>query len=234
MTEGSYDVVIVGGGVIGSSAAYFLAAEPDFDGRIAVIERDPTYTEAATPRSAGGIRQQFSTPENMLISAFGASFIKSVEQHLTVGNDKPAINFHEDGYLFLATRPGCRCWSANQPLQHQLGASTELLDAKELGSRFPWLNTGDLAGGSFGPRTKAGSIPIRCCRHSGARRARSASPISRTRWPGSTSRRRKHHRGQAALGRTHRLRRSRQLRRRQCLAHRGMVGLDLPVQPRKR
>src|SRR3569623_1131459 len=49
MTESSYDVVIVGGGVIGSSTAYFLASQPDFDGRIAVIEKDSTYTDAATP-----------------------------------------------------------------------------------------------------------------------------------------------------------------------------------------
>ena len=52
-----FDVVIVGGGVIGSSAAYFLAAQEAFGGSIAVIERDPTYGEAATPRSAGGIRR---------------------------------------------------------------------------------------------------------------------------------------------------------------------------------
>src|SRR5688572_7368038 len=81
----SFDVVIIGGGVIGSSVAYFLAAEPAFTGSIAVIEKDPTYAEAATPRSAGGIRQQFSTPENVLISSFGASFVKSVAEHLSVG-----------------------------------------------------------------------------------------------------------------------------------------------------
>ena len=149
-----FDVVIVGGGVIGSSAAYFLASERGFGGSIAVVERDSTYAEAATPRSAGGIRQQFSTPENILISAFGASFIKSVKEHLTVGGDAPDLQFHEGGYLFLATGAGLRTLIANQQLQHELGAETQLLNPTELAANFPWLNTSDLAGGSFGPRNE--------------------------------------------------------------------------------
>ncbi|HET6621727.1 MAG TPA: FAD-binding oxidoreductase [Dongiaceae bacterium] len=149
-----FDVVIVGGGVIGSSAAYFLAAERAFGGSIAVIERDATYAEAATPRSAGGIRQQFSTPENVLISAFGASFIKSAKEHLTVGADEPDLQFHEGGYLFLATGAGLATLIANQQLQRQLGAETQLLNPKELAGTFPWLNCADLAGGSFGPRNE--------------------------------------------------------------------------------
>ena len=149
-----FDVVVIGGGVTGSSAAYFLAAEQAFGGSIAVVERDSTYGEAATPRSAGGIRQQFSTPENVLISAFGASFIKSIAEHLSVGGEVPDLQFHEDGYLFLATGAGLRTLIANQQLQHQLGAETQLLTPKELAADFPWLNVGDLAGGSFGPRNE--------------------------------------------------------------------------------
>ncbi|HJT12872.1 MAG TPA: FAD-binding oxidoreductase, partial [Dongiaceae bacterium] len=134
--------------------AYFLAAEKEFGGSIAVVERDPTYTEAATPRSAGGIRQQFSTPENVLISAFGASFIKSAAEHLTVGGETPNLQFHEGGYLFLATGAGLQTLIANQQLQHQLGAETQLLSTKDLAGHFPWLNCSDLAGGSFGPRNE--------------------------------------------------------------------------------
>jgi FAD-dependent oxidoreductase domain-containing protein 1 len=150
----TFDIVIVGGGVIGSSAAYFLAAQPAFGGTIAVIERDATYAEAATPRSAGGIRQQFSTPENILISAFGASFIKSAKEHLAVGGEEPNLQFHEGGYLFLATHAGLRTLVDNHHVQHQLGAETQLLTPGELAATFPWLNCGDLAGGSFGPRNE--------------------------------------------------------------------------------
>jgi sarcosine oxidase len=152
MSDRTFDVVIVGGGVIGSSTAYFLASEPGFAGSIAVIEKDPAYTDAATPRSAGGIRQQFSTPENVRISAFGAEFYKSIDQHLAVGNDRPAINFRENGYLFLATHAGLKVLLDNHRVQHECGAATVLLTPPELRSRFPWVDIGDLAGGTFGPK----------------------------------------------------------------------------------
>jgi len=58
----SYDVVIVGGAAMGSSVAYFLAAATGFKGSVLVVEKDPSYALSATARSAGGIRQQFSTP----------------------------------------------------------------------------------------------------------------------------------------------------------------------------
>ena len=64
------DVAIVGGGMVGSAAAYFLAAEKRFAGRIVLIERDTSYRDGSTARSAGGVRQQFSTPENITLSRF--------------------------------------------------------------------------------------------------------------------------------------------------------------------
>ena len=64
----SYDVVIVGGAVIGSSVAYFLTANPDFTGSVLVVERDPTYAKAATSLSSSSIRTQFSNPINVKIS----------------------------------------------------------------------------------------------------------------------------------------------------------------------
>jgi len=66
----AFDVVIAGGGVIGSACAYFLAAEPAFGGSVAVIEPDPTYATASTSFSVGSIRRQFSTEENILISEY--------------------------------------------------------------------------------------------------------------------------------------------------------------------
>ena len=75
------DVVIVGGGVVGSAIAYFLLGQTTFKGRVAVIEKDSTYADAATSRSVGGVRQQFSTPENIAMSTFGAAFIKGIADY---------------------------------------------------------------------------------------------------------------------------------------------------------
>ena len=76
------DVVIAGGGVMGSAAAYFLTADPDFDGSVTVVERDPTYATASTTLSWGGVRQQFSLAENIRMSMFGIGFVKEAAESL--------------------------------------------------------------------------------------------------------------------------------------------------------
>jgi FAD-dependent oxidoreductase domain-containing protein 1 len=146
----SYDVIIIGGAAVGSAAAYFLKGPLGFTGSVAVIERDPTYGEAATPRSLGGIRQQFSTRENILMSRFGMEFVKSIGQHLSVDGDKPEPGLREQGYLFLATAEGLATLESNHKTQRELGHDVLLLDPSALKTRFPWLNTEGLAAGSLG------------------------------------------------------------------------------------
>ena len=72
-----YDVVIVGGAVMGSATAYFLTENPDFQGTILVVERDPAYEFAASALAASCIRQQYSQPLNVLISQFSVEFIRN-------------------------------------------------------------------------------------------------------------------------------------------------------------
>lgn len=144
------DVLIVGGAVVGSAAAYFLTAHPGFGGRVCVVERDPGFAEAATTRSVASIRHQFSTPENIRMSMFGTEFLRGVAQHLAVDGDVPPIHFREAGYLFLASAAGLPVLQANHAVQRAEGADVALLGPDDLQQRFPWLNVADLAGGSLG------------------------------------------------------------------------------------
>ncbi len=148
MTD-SYDVIIIGGGLTGCATAYFLAAGK-FDGSVLVVERDPTYANAPSARSAGGIRQQFSTPENIRIGLFGAEFVKNIGQYLSVDGEAPVVDFKERGYLILASPDTLALMQDNHALQRQLGADIAYQTNDDLTVRFPWLATQGLAGGSLG------------------------------------------------------------------------------------
>jgi sarcosine oxidase len=143
-------VIIVGGGVIGSAIGYFLLSSPAFDGRVLVVEKDPSYQYCTTARSVGAIRQQFSTPENIEISCFGAQFIKSADEYLGVEGVGPGLDFVENGFLFLATDAGLPVLEANHETQVRHGAQVTLLRPAEVRDRFPWLRVDDLAVASLG------------------------------------------------------------------------------------
>jgi FAD-dependent oxidoreductase domain-containing protein 1 len=144
------DVVIVGGAIIGSAVATFLASRADFDGRIVVVERDPSFRTSSTTLSAASIRLQFSTPLNIEISRFGIDLIKHPERYLAVDGEAPEVDFVENGYLFLATEAGLSTLRHNHAIQRSLDVQVRLLDPAELGSRFDWMRTDDLAGASLG------------------------------------------------------------------------------------
>ena len=147
-----YDVVVIGGAVMGSAIAYFLTASPDFDGSVLVVEPDPSYERSATARSWGGIRQQFSTPENIRMSLFGVEFVRNVHETLALDDDVPEVAFRESGYLFLASSGGRAQLVDNTRLQRELGAETELLSLRDLKKGFPWLCLDGVVAGAFGPR----------------------------------------------------------------------------------
>ena len=148
--EDRYDVIVVGGGVSGCSTAYFLASDPAFDGRILVVERDPTYQDAPSARATGGIRQQFSTPENVRIGLFGAHFVKNAGEYLAIDGEAPDLAWREGGYLLLATPETLPVMRENNAVQRTEGADIVLLDPSELGRKFEWLNTDGIAGGCNG------------------------------------------------------------------------------------
>ena len=144
------DVIIMGGAVVGSSAAYFLASQADFKGSVLVVEKDFTYEKCATTLSAASIRHQFSTPDNIQLSQFGTQFIKHIGDYLSVAGEAPEVGFHEGGYLFLATDAGRAVLESNHRVQRSLNVDVALLSPAQLQERFPWMNTQDLSAGSLG------------------------------------------------------------------------------------
>lgn len=152
MTEelGVYDVVIVGGGVMGSSCAYWLMLDGGVS--VAVIERDASYATASSALSASSIRQQFSTPVCISMSRFGMDFLQTVAEHLTVDDVAPEIGLMQRGYLYLADERNASQLNANVAIQCANGASIAALSQDALSTRFPWLNTVDIAAGSLGLR----------------------------------------------------------------------------------
>jgi len=115
-----------------------------------VVERDPTYRRASSALSASAIRQQFSTPVNIQLSQFGVEFLRRAGTVLSVDGDRPNVDLYEPGYLFLATAAGLPVLKQNHRVQRDQGVDVALLSPDELAARFPWLTTGDLAGGSLG------------------------------------------------------------------------------------
>ena len=150
MTPAHHDVVIVGGAVMGSAVAYFLSAEPDFDGSIAVVEKDRSFQFAASSRSTSGFRQQFSTEVNIRLSGWSARFLADAGNHLALDDDRPEIGICERGYLYLGAPDQVATFEANNQLQRALGVDALLLTPAELAARFPWLTVDDVAIGSLG------------------------------------------------------------------------------------
>lgn len=147
----SYDVVIVGGAMIGSSVAWWLSRDPEFKGRILVVERDPSYAQAASSLSHSCIRQQFGSEVNVLISRFGAEFIHGFRDWMQ-DPEAPAIKLQSFGYLYLAdTEAFAEVLRDNAVMQRSLGAHTRILSPEEIQAEWPWYDVEGLVCGSHNP-----------------------------------------------------------------------------------
>lgn len=144
------DIVIVGGAAMGSSIACHLAGDPGFDGTVVVIEKDPTYRFSASALSAASIRQQYSSLLNIQISLYGIAFLRDIGQRLAVEDDRPRIDLHEGGYLYLGEGEAAAVLRENHAVQVSAGADIALLDRDGLTARFPWMNLDGVEVGTYG------------------------------------------------------------------------------------
>lgn len=145
-----FDVVIAGGAVMGSSTAYHLATDPNFKGRVLVVEKDMTYAKAATSLSLSSIRQQFSSAVNIRVGLAGVEFLKHARETLEVDGEGPDLPLTENGYLYLASEAGASILRQNHVVQQAEGANIALLSPEEISARFPYLSTEGVALGALG------------------------------------------------------------------------------------
>ena len=148
----AYDLIIIGGGIMGTSTAYHLLSfEPNL--KLAVVEKDPLYTYASTPLSLGGIRVQFSLKENILISLYAQEAFRRFEEEMAVGEEKPFINYRQEGYLFFIEDSGRAAARPPSTLQKQMGGEVVVVGSgKNSGPDSPSCRTEGFCGGTFGPR----------------------------------------------------------------------------------
>lgn len=145
------DLIIVGGGIMGTSTAYHLLSfDPGL--KLAVVEKDPLYTSASTPLSLGGVRIQFSLKENILISLYAQEAYSRFEEEMMVGGEKPCINYRKEGYLFPIEESGRAAAEAALSFQREMGCEVEWWTPEKIRSRYPILSTEGFCGGTFGPR----------------------------------------------------------------------------------
>jgi glycine/D-amino acid oxidase-like deaminating enzyme len=145
----TFDIIIIGGGIMGSSIAYHLAND-GFPGRMAVFEKDSTYEFSSTTLSAGGVREQFSTEVNIRISQYSIDFYEKFDEAMAVNGEKAHAEFRQRGYLFLASETNWPLIEKNYHFQKRLGANVNLLSVEEALKIIPHLNPKGLVGASFG------------------------------------------------------------------------------------
>ena len=139
-------VVIIGGGIMGSTAAWFLRRE-GFTGPISVVEPDPTYQFSSTARSAASIRTQFGTPLNVRMSLFGVEFFRGIR---TIFGPNADIGYVENGYLILGGPQDADARRKGAAMQQTEGADVAVFLPDEIAARFPFISLEGVGIGTFG------------------------------------------------------------------------------------
>lgn len=147
----TYDIVIVGGGIMGSSTAYHLMkTAPGL--RVAVIEMDRTYSRASTTLCMANARIQFSFRPNVQISQYAFEVLENFEEEMAIDGVAPSIRFRREGNLFLVNEETKAPAEEALKMQQELGCDIEWWSPEKIRERFPLYNPEGYVGGSFGPK----------------------------------------------------------------------------------
>src|SRR5688500_14656971 len=151
MPKNKYDVILVGGSVMGCATAYYLLrSDPNL--KVAILEMDPTYEKASTPLSDGNTRIQFNIKENIQISQYGLEVLARFSEEMEVNGEKPDPAFRQQGNLFVLDEASREESYEGLLLQKSLGCDVRWLSPEEVQSYYPLYNLKDCVAGTFGPQ----------------------------------------------------------------------------------
>jgi glycine/D-amino acid oxidase-like deaminating enzyme len=144
------DVVVIGGGAIGAAVAYFVRLlDPAVE--VVVVERDPSYSLASTPRASGGVRRLFSLVENIELSKYSIAFFEQFADTMAIDGEPADIGLKQNGYLFIVPPAQRAVLKTNFETQQALGCDVEWLEPDQVKRRFPSMNVDDLGAAVLSP-----------------------------------------------------------------------------------
>jgi sarcosine oxidase, subunit beta len=144
--ERTADVVVVGGGAVGASAAYHLAAGGA--GSVLLLERADALGTGSTGACAGGFRHQFGSKVNISLSLASIPMITGFAQEHGI-----PLDVDQDGYLFMVRDDGLwRGFLASVQLQRSMGVEVQVLSPQEAEALVPGISLEGMVGATFGPK----------------------------------------------------------------------------------
>ena len=145
-----FDIIVVGGGVLGSSIAYQLLKD-GYTGKIAVFEKDSTYRYASTTLSGGGFRTTFTTEVNIQIGKYCNQIFYNFEKDMALDGEPAYIDLKQCGYMFLLAKDKLTVFKDVVEYQKTLGINSYLLTPEEIKGVIPELNINGIAGAVYSP-----------------------------------------------------------------------------------
>jgi len=151
MAKRDFDVVIVGGGVMGCSVAFHLM-QLDSKLKLAVIEKDPTYERASTTLSVGNVRILFNLKENVQISQYAFEVFERFKEEMAVNGNEPNVKLRGEGNLDLIRKNERKEAETSLALRKSLGCEVDWWTRDKIKEKFPLFNVEGIEGGIFGYR----------------------------------------------------------------------------------
>lgn len=149
MPNNTYDVILVGGGVMGCATAYYLL-KTDPRLKVAILEMDSTYEKASTPLSDGNIRVQFNIKENIQMSQYGLEVLKHFADEMEADGIRPDPAFRQQGNLFVLDEASREESYDGWVLQSSLDAIVYWLTPEDVRREYPLYNLKDCVAGTLG------------------------------------------------------------------------------------